>query len=281
MTTGSPVLEVTDATFAAEVLEKSKEVPVVVDFWAPWCGPCRMLGPIIERVAGEHGGDVRLVKVNTDENPRVAMQYRIQSIPAVKAFRNGQVVREFLGAQPEPQVRAFFGALVPSEAERAAKEAQRIAETNPAAAEQAFRSVLASDRGNVDAIVGLAGILIARGEAEEADDLLAGAPTERRAKVLRHRIFLEGFARNHAGEDLAAEASKNPTDPRARYRCGVLLAAQGDYQEALDELLESVRLNKTFAEGAARKAVLAVFDILGLDSEVVRDAQRRLQMLLF
>ena len=139
MTAPSPVLDVTDATFASEVLAYSKTMPVVVDFWAPWCGPCRMLGPIIEKVAGEHAGEVRLVKLNTDENPQVATQFRIQSIPAVKAFRDGKMVREFMGAQPEPQVRAFFSALLPTEAERAAKQASELAAKDPVAAEAAFR----------------------------------------------------------------------------------------------------------------------------------------------
>ena len=120
MTAPSPVLDVTDATFASEVLAASNARVVVVDFWAPWCGPCRVLGPTIERVAASFGDEVRLVKLNTDENPRTATQYRIQGIPAVKAFRGGQVVNEFTGAIPEPQVRAFFQKLVPSPAERAA-----------------------------------------------------------------------------------------------------------------------------------------------------------------
>lgn len=240
-----------------------------------------MLGPIIERVAATHGDEVRLVKINTDENPRVAMQYRIQSIPAVKAFRNGQVVREFLGAQPEPQVRAFFAALVPTESERTARVAQRIAREDPAAAEKAFRDALALDRGNVDAIVGLASILLDRGDTPAAEELLERAPTDRRAKVLRHRLFLQDFKRKHAGEDLAAEAAASPSDPRARYRYGVALAADERYEDAVDELLESVRLSRSFADGAARKAILAIVDILGLDADLARDAQRRLSMLLF
>lgn len=281
MTAPSPVLDVTDATFATEVLEYSKTMPVVVDFWAPWCGPCRMLGPIIEKVAGEHAGEVRLVKINTDENPQVATQFRIQSIPAVKAFRDGKVAREFMGAQPEPQVRAFFAALLPTEAERAVKQATDLAAKDPVAAEAAFRDVLAKSPGNADAVVGLARILLARGDREEAATLLDRAPADRRAKVLKHRLFLEGFEQKHEGEDIPGEVEANPTDPRARYRHGVLLAAREQYEPALEELIESIRLDRTFADGAARKAVLAVFDILGMEAPLTREYQRRLSQVLF
>lgn len=282
MPAGQAVLDVTDATFAREVLEASKSRPVVVDFWAPWCGPCRLLGPIIERVAAEHGDDVRLVKLNTDENPRTATQFRIQGIPAVKAFRDGRVVAEFTGALPEAQVRAFFKKLVPTAAERAARDAARMAmDGDTEAAERRFREVLSQAPGNVDAIVGLAQILIARGDREEAEALLERAPTDRRAKVLKHRLFLDGFAERHAHEDLRGEVMRNPKDPRARYRWGLMLAAGAQYQAALEELLESIRLDRGFADGAARKAALAIFDILGLDSPVTREYQRRLGSLLF
>ncbi len=282
MTAGSAVLEVSDANFATEVLERSKTVPVVVDFWAPWCGPCRVLGPVIEKVAGEHAGEVVLAKLNTDENPRVATEYRIQGIPAVKAFRNGQMVSEFTGAVPEPQVRAFFQKLVPSAAERATREAEDLVRAGDTdAAETRYTEILAKQPSNPDAIVGLVGILMERGETERAAELLERVPTDRRAKVLKHRIFLDNFATKHSGENLAVEASANPRDPRARYRWGVMLAAGGQYEDALDELLESVRLDKTFAEGAARKAVLAVFDILGLDAPLTREYQRRLSQVLF
>jgi len=281
MATASPVLDVTDATFASDVLAASNARVVVVDFWAPWCGPCRVLGPTIERVAASFGDDVLLAKLNTDENPRTAAQYRIQGIPAVKAFRNGQVVSEFTGAIPEPQVRAFFQKLVPSPAERAAREAEALAANDPAAAETRFRETLRSSPSNPDAIVGLARILLARGASAEAGELLERAPGDRRAKALKHRIFLDAFASKHAGEDLAGEARANPRDPRARYRLGVLLAAREQHEAALDELLESVRLDRAFADGAARKAALAVFDILGLDSPVTREYQRKLSSVLF
>lgn len=274
--------DVTDQTFARDVLERSKTVPVVVDFWAPWCGPCRVLGPVIERVAASFGGEIELVKLNTDENPRTALQYRIQGIPAVKAFRDGRVVSEFTGALPEAQVRAFFARLAPSPAERAAREAEALArEGDLAAAERRYREVLRGTPGNAEAIVGLATILIDRGAREEASELLERAPADRRAKVLKHRLFLEDFARRHANDGLEAAARANPRDAKARYRWGVMLAARGSYEAALDELLESVRIDRAMGDGAARKAILAVFDILGLDSPLTREYQRRLSMVLF
>lgn len=276
------VIEVTDADFAVKVLEKSKELPVVVDFWAPWCGPCRILGPVIERVAAQFDGRVVLAKLNTDENPRTAMQYNIRGIPAVKAFRDGRVVAEFVGALPEPQVRAFFEKVVGTPANPALAAAWASLRAGDApAAEAGFRQVLTSEPGNREAILGLGEALYRQGRAEEADEVLARLPADRQAKVLRHRIFLEGFAKRHAQEDLAGEAARNPRDPRARYRYGVWLASQGQYEQALEELLESVRLDRNFADGAARKAMLAIFDILGLDAPLTREYQRRLSQVLF
>lgn len=281
MSATAVAIDVTDATFATAVLEASKTRPVVVDFWAPWCGPCRVLGPIIERVAAEYGDDVVLAKLNTDENPRTATQYRIQGIPAVKAFKDGKVLTEFTGALPEAQVRAFFKRLAPSPAEKAAKAAAETASTDPAAAEAGFRAALKDAPNNIDAIVGLAKLLVARGETTEAEALLERAPGDRRAKALKHRLFLDEFATRHGTEDLQGEAARNPKDAKARYRWGVMLAAREQYTSALEELLESVRLDRAMGEGAARKAALAVFDILGLESELTREYQRRLSGLLF
>ena len=276
------VLDVTDDTFATEVWERSKSKPVVVDFWAPWCGPCRVLGPIIERVAAEMSGEVVLVKLNTDENPRTAEAHRIQGIPAVKAFKDGRVVSDFTGAVPEAQVRAFFQTLAPSSADRAAREAEEMVRSgDPAAAEAHYRAALAASPANVDAIVGLAGILLQRGERTEAEALLERVPADRRAKMLKHRIFLDEFAAKHAAEDLEGEAAANRADPRAWYRWGVMLAAREQYDAAFDQLLESVRLDRKFADGAARKAILAIFDIIGADSQATRDYQRRLSSVLF
>jgi putative thioredoxin len=240
-----------------------------------------VLGPVIEHIAGEHGDDVVLAKLNTDDNPQTATQFRIQGIPAVKAFRDGRVVKEFTGAQPEPQVRAFFAALVPTAIEKAAKAAVDLVRTGDPQAEPALRAVLEKSPGNTDAIVALARILIARGETDEAEKHLGRAIGDRRAKVLKHRIFLDRFATTHAGDDIPGDAEKNPGDPRARYRHGVLLAAQERYEDSLEELLASLGLDRTFADGAARQATLAVFDILGLDSPLTREYQRRLSQVLF
>mgnify|MGYP003731484111 CR=1 FL=1 len=275
------VIDVTDANFATEVLERSKTIPVVVDFWAPWCGPCRMLGPIIEKVAAENEGKVVLAKLNTDQNPRTAMQFRIQGIPAVKAFKDGKVIAEFTGAYPEPQVRAFFQKVVGAAGTGASTAEELLRKGDVAGAEREYRAILEKSPNDSNAVVGLATILLARGARDEAERLLERAPADRRAKALKHRIFLDEFRQKHAGEDLAGEVQRNPRDPRARYRWGVMLAAQERYEEALDQLLESVRLDRTFADGAARKAMLAIFDILGLDSPITREYQRRLSSVLF
>ena len=274
--------EVTDGNFAVEVQERSRTLPVVVDFWAPWCGPCRVLGPIIEKVAEEHKGKVVLAKLNTDENPKISALFRIQGIPAVKAFRDAKVIAEFTGAYPEPQVRAFFDKVIGSPPIRVTQDADDHLRTgNLEAAEAGYRAILQKQPSNPDAIVGLATILLGRGETAAAEELLERAPTDRRAKTMKHRIFLDGFAAKHAGEDLETAATENPRNPRDRYRWGVMLAARGTYEPALDELIESVRIDRSFADGAARKAILAIFDILGLDSPVTREYQRRLSSALF
>jgi putative thioredoxin len=169
-------VDVTDATFEAEVLERSKSVAVVVDLWAPWCGPCRTLGPILEKVIDATNGDVVLVKVNTDENPGIAQAFKVQSIPAVYAMRDGQVVDGFVGAYPEHVIEQFVAALLPSEAETT------IASLIEEGSESSLRQVLEIEPGNEDAIIALGDLLVDRGDGEEALALLQRIPESDRTR---------------------------------------------------------------------------------------------------
>ena len=245
------VIDVTDATFAQEVVERSKQVPVVVDFWAEWCGPCRQLGPLIEREANAREGDVVLAKLDTDANQRTAMEYRIQGIPAVKAFKDGKVVAEFVGAQPAPAVARFFDDLVPSEADRLAAGDD----------EQSLRRALELQPGRPDASLRLARLLLARGERDEALAVLEGAPGDFQAEGLAARIRLED-----RGEPDLQEA-------------WTALDA-GDHERAIDVLIAALP-NADGAKDDIRQAVVAVLDELGVEHPLARDARRRLAAALF
>ena len=253
------VIDVTDETFQQEVIERSKELPVVVDFWADWCGPCKMLGPLVEREADKREGDVVLAKLDTDANQRTAMEYRIQGIPAVKAFKDGKVVDEFVGAQPPPMVERFFDKLVPSEAERLAA----------ADDEASLRRALELEPGRTDAAVRLAKLLLERGDREEASRLV-----EQQAG--RGNFQAEGLAARLRLEDNADFAQ--PVR-ELLYKAWQALDA-GDRERAVDLLLEALPA----ADGAKddiRAAVVAILDELGVDHPVARDARRRLAAALY
>ena len=228
------VVDVTDATFAQEVLERSKQVPVVVDFWAEWCGPCRQLGPLIEREANAREGDVILAKLDTDANRRTAMEYRIQGIPAVKAFKDGRVVAEFVGAQAPQVVARFFDALVPSEADRLAASDD----------EQSLRRALELQPGRPDASLRLARLLLERGERDEALSVLEGAPGDFQAEGLAARIRLE----QRGVPDL--DDAWRALDAR-------------DHARAIDVLIDALP-NADGARDDIRQAVVAVLDELRL-----------------
>jgi len=268
------IVDVGDADFERAVLERSKDVPVVVDFWAPWCAPCRALGPVLERLATEYAGDFVLAKVNVDEAPAVAQAFRVQSIPAVKGFRDGALVAEFVGAQPEPAIRQFLSALLPSEADRLAREGEgRLAADDATGAEVAFRDALARDARHPHALLGLARCHAERNEVPEAlshlERISPNASVAREAERLAAELRTRA---DGAGDEAALRArlAADPSDLDARLALGRALAAHRRYEDALAELLEVVRRDRRHADEAARKAMLDVFQVLGDDPVVDR-----------
>lgn len=283
MTThGASVRDATDADFQRAVIERSRDVPVVVDFWAPWCGPCRQLGPVLERLASEANGAWELVKVNTDENPRTATQYRIEGIPAVKGFRDGKMVAEFTGALPEPRVRAWLNGLLPSEADRLADEGAEMERLGYlATAEDRYRDALTQAPNHARATIGLARILAERGATDEALSLLDQLPSDPEARATRAAIQMKATAGDADVPALEAQVAANPKDAVARYDLGRALAAKGDYGPALDQLLNVVKLDRTLDGDGGRKAMLDIFALLGDDDPRTHEYRKKLGYLLF
>jgi putative thioredoxin len=283
------VKDVRDADFERAVLEESRRRPVVVDFWAPWCGPCRTLGPLLERLAQEARGGFLLAKVNVDESPQVAQAFQIRSIPAVIAFRDGRIVSEFVGAQPEPQVRRFVEALLPTEADRLVAEADDLAAKGHAnAAEERYRGALAKSAHHGPALVGLARVLADRGAADEALSLLervTGTPElEAEAERLAAELRTRAAAPAAGGADEAALRARLDADPRdlaARIDLGRLLAARRAYEDALGEWIAAVRQDPKFDDEAARKAILDVFSLLGPEHALTQRFRSELARALF
>jgi putative thioredoxin len=260
------VVEVTDATFEQMVIEESKTRPVVVDLWAEWCGPCKSLGPILEKVAGERGGQFLLAKLDVDTNPSTAQAFGVQSIPTVVAFKDGQPVNGFVGAYPEQAVNEFVDSVLPSDAEVEVEEAKAEELAGDVeGAEQAYRDALAEDADNRDARVGLARILVQRGLVDEARELIAPVlpdpAAELVASAIRVRTWADDPAINEGADDLA-EAKR--------------LASAEQWEAALVKMLSLVRERPD-----AREAMIDVFNVLSDDDPLVLEYRRKLASALF
>lgn len=289
---GDLVKNSSTATFMADVIEASRKVPVLVDFWAPWCGPCKQLGPAIEKVVREAKGKVRLVKINIDENQQLAQQMRIQSIPAVFAFVNGQPVDGFMGALPESQIKQFIDRLggqgsLAEEIEAALAQAREaVARNDAAAAVQIFSHVIEADHENVGAIAGLAKLQIAGGDLEAAKATLAAAPAGKAGdpEIVSAKAALE-LAANPVDESEVAELTRaleaDPENHQARFDLAVALNGAGKRAEALDHLLHIVRKQRDWNEEAARKQLVTFFEAWGPKDEMTVLGRKKLSSILF
>ena len=284
MTTAA-VVDASDATFDDAVLDRSHDLPVVVDFWAPWCGPCRILGPTLEQLAEEYAGQVQLVKINVDENPGVASRYQVSGIPAVKAFRGGEVASEFVGALPEPQVRAFFELLIPSEADQAAAAGtQARARGDLGAARLHFEQALTLDPDHRGAALELAELLIEagdEGDVERAAQIASRLPADPQAKRVLGRVAFARIAAGHDRVALEQRLAAEPDDAAAHYALGGLLALAGEWEDALEHLLATVRLDRALDDDGGRLRTLDAFTVLGEQHELTAEYRRRLTNLIF
>jgi len=286
------------STFAADVLDASMETPVIVDFWAPWCGPCKQLTPLLERAVTEAKGKVRLVKVNIDENPEIAQQLRIQSIPTVYAFRNGQPVDGFMGAIPETQIKTFIQGLIagagagggepegPDIEGALAVAAQALAAHDLPTAAHVYGEILQEEPGHPKAVAGLARCYLESGDIERAKNTLGLVRPDGRSDEAIRAVEAELALKERAASagdvgPLKARIAANPADLEARLQLATVLDAKGARDEAIDELLEIIRRDRKWNEEAAKKQLLTLFEAMGpMDPRTIQ-ARRRLSSLLF
>ena len=285
------VKDTTTAAFRQDVIQESAKQPVLVDFWAPWCGPCKQLTPVIEKAVKAAGGKVKLVKMNIDEHPQIPGQLGIQSIPAVIAFTKGQPVDGFMGALPESQVKGFIERLVgpvgPSAAEDLLAEADaRVAQGDAAGAAELYAAVLAQDPENLAAVAALAKLHLELDDLEGAKRFLAMAPKgkENDPAIAGGRAAIElaeqAASLGDVGE-LQRRIASNPLDHQARFDLALALNARGQREEAVDQLVEIVRRDRNWNEDGARKQLVQLFEAWGPTDEMTLLGRRRLSSVLF
>ena len=281
-------IDVNSINFEAEVIEQSHKTPVIVDFWAPWCGPCKILKPILEKLAAEYGGKFRLAKINSDENMELAAQFGVRSIPDVRAFKDGRMAGQFMGVLPESKVREFIDRLLPTPAELERARAQALRASGDAAgASAAYSRALGLDPGFQLARLDLVELLIELKQLDAAEQQLAAAQPDidydARVEALRAAI---AFARSSASgtasdAELKARIAANPGDLDARMQLANRYAGRREWRAAMDELLDIVRRDRNWNDQAARKQMLAIFNLAAGQSELVAEYRRSLASALY
>ena len=293
-TDGSLFKEVSEATFMQDVVEASKERPVIVDFWAPWCGPCKTLGPQLEEAVRAANGAVTMAKVNVDENQAIAGQMQVQSIPTVFAFSNGQPVDGFQGAVSASEIKAFVdrvvaanGGEVESGLDSAVTSAEQMLDDGEfEAAIETFSAILEEDANNIKSYIGLIKCHIALGDLDQAEAILNGIPLEisqsPEIEAVHAQIELAKQARD-AGpiNELALLVEKNPDDNDARFKLAQALHGAGQVEDAVDQLLELFKRDREWNDGAAKAQLFTIFEALEPNNEIVLNGRRKLSSLIF
>jgi putative thioredoxin len=286
VTTIPSIVETTEATFARDVIERSKDVPVVVDFWATWCQPCRLLTPILEALVREYQGAFVLVKAEVEKVPQIAAELRVRAIPSVFGFRDGRAVDLFQGLLPESAIRAWIDRLLPTPAETKAAQARRIGTTDPAAAERLYHEALALAPNDPAVQIDLTRFLLARDRIDEAQALIAKLEgrgfLEPEAEKLKAELAVRAGARDAGDLDARRkDAAAHPEDLGLRFKLAEALAAAGQYREALELALSIVEEGPKDLRESARKLMVSIFQLLPDDDELAAEYRRKLSAALY
>ncbi|NOX53185.1 MAG: thioredoxin [Planctomycetes bacterium] len=285
-TQSSWVFDTTSYSFQQDVLQRSRQVPVVVDFWAPWCSPCRQLGPILEKLAQEYAGRFLLAKVNIDENPDLAQVLGVQSIPLVVAFQNGQPVNQFVGVMPEESVREWLATFLPSPGQELVRKGESLERTDPKAAEAAYRDAIRQEPDNADAKIHLARLLLNQNREDESraiiEELAARGYLEPEAEKIKSQLDLRASA-EEAGDvaELRKAVEADPNNLELQIKLAEALAGAGRHQEALDICLRVIEQDKEGAGVEAKQTMLRIFDTLGAQSDLTSTYRRKLATVLY
>ncbi len=278
--------DTTFETFAADVLDASHEVPVLVDFWAEWCGPCKQLMPILTKLAEEYNGGFKLAKVNIDAQQQLAQQFRVRSVPTVKVVKDGQVVDEFLGAQPESQIRSLLDKYIVRESDKLMATALERYNNGDITAKQEMIQIINSDPHNHNLRLLYVDILMREKEYDDARTILQSLPADVReqpevAGLLGRLEFLNSASGGADEASLLASIDKDPGDCETRYQLSSYYITQARYQEALDQLLEIMKRDRQYGDDAGRKSMLKVFDMLGGRGELVSRYRQKMAAILY